>query len=147
MKFVWQALASKLDGTTHFLDNPVIDNYQEKLENEELPDGVIVLENMNFRREEWGFEKPEEPDEPSVIEEEVEEEEEEPDFKSMSAKEKKEWEAKQKEKEEAKKKAEEEKAALEGEGEGEEEEKEEELEVVIPDVTHSEIDNFKALMS
>ena len=63
------------------------------MENEEIPEGVIVLENLNFRREEWGYEKPETIPEP--VEEEVKEEvkEEEPDFKKMNAKEKKDWEA------------------------------------------------------
>lgn len=54
---------------------------------------MIVLENLNFRREEWGYEKPEtipEPVEETVLEEVKEEE---PDFKKMNAKEKKDWEA------------------------------------------------------
>ena len=126
MRFVWQAISRKLDGVTRWLDDPWFESatFEEKMENEEVPEGVIVLENLNFWREEWGFEKPDDVKEPTVIHEESEEEE--PDFKSMSAKEKKEWEAKQKEKAEAKAGAE--AAAQEGEaGEGEEEEKEPEI--------------------
>ena len=73
------------------MDNSLIENFSQKLENEEIPEGTIVLENLNFRREEWGFEIPDKRPEPTVVEEESEEEE--PDFKKMNAKEKKEYEA------------------------------------------------------
>ena len=81
-----------MDGTTHFWDQSVVENYKQKVENEEVPEGVIVLENLNFWREEWGYEKPETIPEP-VIEVIEEPKEEEPDFKKMNAKEKKDWEA------------------------------------------------------
>jgi len=150
MKFVWQALSQKVEGTLHFEEDAAIPMYETKLENEELPDGIIVLENLNFKREEFGFELPDTPPEPSVIEEE--EEEEEPDFSAMSAKEKKAYEAEKKAKEEQKKKEEEEAAAAAAaaaaEGEGEEEEKEEEPEEeVIPPVTVKEVSEFKELMA
>lgn len=51
-----------------------------------------MLENLNFWREEWGYEKPETIPEP-VIEVIEEPKEEEPDFRKMNAKEKKDWEA------------------------------------------------------
>lgn len=54
---------------------------------------MIVLENFNFWREEWGYEKPEDIPEPIVEETKEVVKEEEPDLKKMNAKEKKEWEA------------------------------------------------------
>ena len=92
MKYVWNQLQQKLDGVTHFWEQSIVENFKQKVENEEVPEGVIVLENLNFRREEWAYEKPEQIPEPVVeVKEEVKEEE--PDFKKMNAKEKKEWEA------------------------------------------------------
>ena len=50
MRFVWQAISQKLDGVTHWLDDPWFESatFEEKMENEEVPEGVIVLENLNF---------------------------------------------------------------------------------------------------
>lgn len=102
-----------------------------------------MLENLNFRWEEWGFEKPEDIPEPpeEPIKEEVKEEE--PDFKKMNAKEKKEWEAKQKEKDEEKWwKEEEKRKAFE-----EREAQRAALRAAIPQITRQEIDKFRAILT
>ena len=120
-----------------------VENFKAKIENEEIPEGIIVLENLNFRWEEWGYEKPEDIPEPpeEPLKEEIKEEE--PDFKKMNAKEKKEWEAKQKEKEEEKwKKEDEKKAAFDAR-----EAQWAALWAAIPPITRFEIDRFKSIIS
>jgi 3-phosphoglycerate kinase len=154
MKFVWNALSSKVDQPIHF---------QEEYELEHDSEGVFMLENLNFHPEEWGFIEPDAPVKPENPEGEGDaEQEHEPvvDDKNkgkVNPKDKKAEEAKKKAEEEAKKAAEEakkqkelemKKAAEEsehqnpeGEGEGEAEPE------PIPDITYKEIEAFKNKLS
>lgn len=145
MKFVWSAISNKIDQQVHF---------QTHFEIEDDSEGVFVLENLNFRPEEWGFRAHEEPpkkeDEKKEGEGDAEQEPPEVDDKNKKlppkdAKKKAEEEAKKKAEEEAKRKAEEDAAkAHEAEGEGHHEgEGEFEQEIEEPPVTYKEIEAFK----
>ena len=153
MRFVWNALTSKVDQPIHF---------QDEYELEHDSEGIFMLENLNFHPEEWGFIEPDPIVKPENPEGEGDEEKEpEPvDDKNKgkgNPKDKKAEEAKKKAEEEAKKKAEEEKKQkelemkkaaeegeqqnMEGEGEGEAEPE------PIPDITYKEIEAFKSKLS
>lgn len=47
-----------------FLPDAVIKDFEERKENEEYPEGCIfILENLNFKPDEFGFVEPEKPPE------------------------------------------------------------------------------------
>lgn len=131
MKFVWSAIAGKIDQQV---------NFQPHYETEEDSEGVFICENLNFNPEEWGFEMHEEQPEPEQIEEEGEgaEGDQEPEAdkgKDKAGKDKKKVDEDNKEEQEAE-------GENQGEGEGGEgdEEPEEEQE---PPLTFKEIEIFK----
>lgn len=152
MKFVWNAIANKIDQQVHFQTHYNVEDDSE---------GVFILENLNFMGEEWGFQAKEQikkaEDNKQEGEGEEDKEQEAVDDKNKKKlppvkDKKKEEEVKKKLEEEAKKKAAEEEAkrlelqrlkeeeeGKEGEGEGEaEQEKEEEK-----GITFKEIEIFK----
>lgn len=154
MRFVWNALAGKIDQPLHF---------QDAYEVEHDSEGLFMLENLNFNPEEWGFVEPEPAPKPEHPEGEgdADAEPEPADDKNKgkaNPKDKKAEEAKKKAEEEAKKAAEEakkqkelelkkaaeeglEQSHVEGEGEGEVEPE------PIPVITYREIEAFKSKLS
>ena len=61
-----------------FLPDAIIKNFEHRKENEEFPESTtFVLENLNFKPDEFGYVEPEKPlEEPKSSEEELKKEEE-----------------------------------------------------------------------
>lgn len=100
-----------------FMDDCVIKNFEQRKENEEFPESTtFVLENLNFKPDEFGYVEPEKPSEDAkkaAEEEEMKRQTAEEEAKAQAAQKGKGKAAdKKKQEEEAKKKAEEEAAAL-----------------------------------
>ena len=55
LRYIYSGIQKKGEVPMHFNDEIIIENWDEKLENEEIPEGcIIMLENLNFRGEEYG---------------------------------------------------------------------------------------------
>jgi hypothetical protein len=75
LRVVYNILTKKLEQQIVFMDDCIIPNYEQRVENEEIPEGcIIMLENLNFRPEEFGIMEPV-PEEKKVIEQEGADEE------------------------------------------------------------------------
>ncbi len=61
-----------------FIPDAIIKNFETKKENEEFPESTtFMLENLNFKPDEFGYVEPEKPpEEPKPTEEELKKEEE-----------------------------------------------------------------------
>lgn len=62
-----------------FIPDCIIKNFEQRKENDEFPEGCLfVLENLNFKPDEFGYVEPEKPPEPpKQTEEEIKKKEEE----------------------------------------------------------------------
>ena len=74
MKIVYNQLQSQLiEQPMQFLQDCIIKDFEEKKENDEFPESTtFILENLNFKPDEFGYVEPDKPpEEPKPSEEEL----------------------------------------------------------------------------